>query len=110
MVGHVPVLDNQDTHRAASSVMAFLQSTRTQRRQDSHSFVSTFMNAINAATLEPSAPGGAEQSPVRAGGHCSGELQRGRGHVLCAPDGWCETIRVPVGMKAGDKFPVTPAF
>ena len=42
----------------ASSVMAFLQSTATQRRQDSHLFVSAFMNAINAATWVPSALGG----------------------------------------------------
>ena len=91
-MGHVPVLDNQDTARAASSVMAFLQSTATQRRQDSHLFVSAFMNAINAATLVPSAPGGGERSSRLfslcsrcAGGHCTGELQRGeRSCPLCS--------------------------
>ena len=75
------------------------------------------MNAINAATLEPTAPGGggAEQSPLLSvlgvqevtvpENYKEGEVMS-----FMLPDGWWETTPVPDGMKAGDKFPVvTPA-
>ena len=79
LMDHVPV---QDAPCAASSVMAFLQSTASQRRQDSHLSVSAFLH------------------------ECPENCEEGEIMPFMLPDGWCETTRVPDGMEVGDKFTV----